>query len=335
MLSRLYTLLLVLVVAWSSWAFFGPVSVIVCAIVFLFAAVLAARPWTGFLPVILGLLLLGAILMQAVNSCQQVVRWRQCTNNLRQIGIALLNYESGNGSFPPAYVADKNGKPMHSWRALIWKYVYENSMANPYNFKEPWDGPYNRKSVDRRPDIFACPGDDLASSQSSTTTSYVAVVGAGRRGDKPLKLADLEGKLSSTILLVEVADAGINWTEPKDLSLDALQAGKTSSASVTVSSKHMCDHGLFSYSVPAGANVLMADGSVRFLPAADLTADKLPKLLSIGGCKDEDATGRQLELRFIGRKVAALAIWLVSVGLLLHRAERSRKARQKVANSCT
>ena len=42
-----------------------------------------------------------------------------CCNNLKQIALAVHNYAETNRCFPPAYIADKNGKPMHSWRVLI------------------------------------------------------------------------------------------------------------------------------------------------------------------------------------------------------------------------
>ncbi len=42
-----------------------------------------------------------------------------CTKNLRQLSLALHNYHDRHGHFPPPYVADANGKPMHSWRVLI------------------------------------------------------------------------------------------------------------------------------------------------------------------------------------------------------------------------
>ena len=38
----------------------------------------------------------------------------------KQLGLALLAYERAYGSFPPAYVADANGKPLYSWRVLIF-----------------------------------------------------------------------------------------------------------------------------------------------------------------------------------------------------------------------
>jgi hypothetical protein len=38
----------------------------------------------------------------------------QCGNNMKQIALALLNYNDSYGTLPPAYVTDKNGQPVHS-----------------------------------------------------------------------------------------------------------------------------------------------------------------------------------------------------------------------------
>jgi Protein of unknown function (DUF1559) len=43
---------------------------------------------------------------------REAARSAQCVSNLKQIGLGLLNYEARHGCFPPAFVADTQGKPL-------------------------------------------------------------------------------------------------------------------------------------------------------------------------------------------------------------------------------
>jgi prepilin-type processing-associated H-X9-DG protein len=199
-----------------------------------------------------------------------------CSNNLKQIAIALFSYREAEGTFPPAYIADSNGKPMHSWRVLILPYFefHSKDLYDQYDFDEPWDGPNNRRLSDKMPGVFGgiyrCPTADATSHE----TNYVAVVGPDAlwRRAETISLEDVGDGPSKTILLVEVGDSGINWMEPGDLSFDEARIGiNPRGKKLSISSKH-----------PGGASVLFADGHVRFLEN-EISPDVLQALLTPNG----------------------------------------------------
>jgi hypothetical protein len=322
--SRLSTLLLMFVVLCSSLGVFGMWGIGVFVVVVL--AMRTAGRWRHL--VVLGLFALFVLMLSDSFAMREAVyeaaRRIWCGNQLKQIALALRNYRQANGCFPPAYIADKNGKPMHSWRVLILPYMEEQALYERYNFNEPWDGPSNKKLLASRPSGYACPSDRDTYTRRATCTSYVAVVGsdAAWSGKKPGKLT---GDLSQTIMLVELSNADIQWTEPKDVSLDALLSRSPGCA--TVSSKHEPDSEFFHYTPPTGGNVALADGSVKFLPGDLLASSKFPDVLKVGSFREAyiEANGGGVGRRIHWPNCLALVVWVASSGWLLVRAVRSRK----------
>ena len=86
---------------------------------------------------IIGVLI--ALLLPAVQSCREAARNSQCKSNLRQMGIALLNYEEANTVFPMTDVP--NG---FSPQARLLPYMEEGNLQDLLDFTKPaFTGPYN------------------------------------------------------------------------------------------------------------------------------------------------------------------------------------------------
>ena len=76
--------------------------------------------WPVKLLAVLGVIvLLAALFLPAVRTSREAPRRMMCSNNLKQIAIALRNYESVYHCLPPAHTVDAEGNPLHSWRTLI------------------------------------------------------------------------------------------------------------------------------------------------------------------------------------------------------------------------
>jgi len=241
----------------------------------------AYRSWYGFFAA--GLVIAGIAvfcLMPTTYHPPSASRRSQCRYQLMQIGIALHNYHDAYGTFPPAYIADAQGRPMHSWRVLILPYVEEKSLYDRYDFSEPWDGPNNSKLAAEIPRIYRCPSDTR--SISSTDTSYLAVVGDGTiwKGAKAVSLADVKDGSSNTLLVVESHGAGINWMEPRDLHTLQMPATVNPLNGQGICSCH--NHKSNDRGRGECVQVLIADGSVRALEN-DTPSKTINALLTIAG----------------------------------------------------
>lgn len=200
---------------------------------------------------------LAALLFPAVSNARARARRTQCTNNVKQIVLAMQEYADQYGMFPPAYTVDANGKPMHSWRVLILPYLEQGALFNQYRLDEPWDGPNNSQLAGLMPAIFRCPGDDTAT--GATTTDYAVINGHGALfdGDKPCPFNAIRDGLSNTLLVVEATGANIHWMEPRDLDFSQMQCVINGPGGNEIASHH-----------PSAATVGFADGSARTLTSS-------------------------------------------------------------------
>jgi prepilin-type N-terminal cleavage/methylation domain-containing protein len=115
---------------------------------------------------IIGILV--ALLLPAVQAAREASRRSACKNNLRQIGVAMMNYESAQGVFPPGDVRVKNPtlKSLSSWITHLLPYVEEANLHSEIDFTVAY---YEQPTFDENDEgqsfhhryfkIFECPSD--------------------------------------------------------------------------------------------------------------------------------------------------------------------------------
>ena len=95
------------------------------------------RRGVGCAIVIVVVVITGTWFVGKVRDAREAARSLQCMSRLNQMHLAFHQYHDTYGCFPPAYVADADGNPMHSWRVLILQFIDSAHLYEKYKFDAP------------------------------------------------------------------------------------------------------------------------------------------------------------------------------------------------------
>jgi prepilin-type N-terminal cleavage/methylation domain-containing protein/prepilin-type processing-associated H-X9-DG protein len=96
-----------------------------------------------------------ALLVPAVQKVREAADRTQCSNNLKQLALALHNYENVYNAFPPGRTLDS--PPLHSWAAFLLPYIEQENVFKIYKFDVDWNNPANYPAIQTQMAVFNCP----------------------------------------------------------------------------------------------------------------------------------------------------------------------------------
>ena len=188
----------------------------------------------------------------------------------------MHNYHDVDSAFPPARL----GIPESSWRIAMLPYIERGETARLYDRSQPWDSYANEPLQKQQINVYACPGRPSPyDSQGRFLTSYVVPTDNGAIfGSKTgTSFKDITDGTTNTLLILEACGSEIIWTEPRD----EVTAAPSISVNGPGSAIGLSDSMLSSWHT-GGAQVLLADGSVRFV-SESIEPDILRGLLTKNG----------------------------------------------------
>lgn len=138
---------------------------------------------------------LAGLLLPAVQAAREAARRAQCVNNLKQLGLAVQNYEQTHSALPPGYISGwdpdrlRETGPGWGWGVMILPQLEQSSVYNAINFRLAISGPEAATVNATALGVFHCPSDRMPNPWT-TTYGYVRQI-RGRIFEDVIPICDV------------------------------------------------------------------------------------------------------------------------------------------------
>jgi prepilin-type N-terminal cleavage/methylation domain-containing protein/prepilin-type processing-associated H-X9-DG protein len=159
-----------------------------------------------------------ALLLPAVQAAREAARRSQCVNNLKQLGLAVMNYESGNGALPPTSNNIVTTGNDFSFKVRILPFMELGNLFNALNQSYTAQAAQNTTIHNTQVNTFQCPSDGNDPGTPTGDTNYPNNIGLTRSIPGSSSTGPLDGPAykmnqapeNATVTLASVTDGTSN-----------------------------------------------------------------------------------------------------------------------------
>lgn len=209
--------------------------------------------WT-VLAFLLPALLVIVMVSNAVQQARQTSFRVYSKNNLKQLGLAMHNYHDSFSVLPPGSISGRPHQSHHSWMLFLLPGIESSPLYNAVDFNRPWNDLRNAYHFREQLPYFLNPAIEQTTDERGFGVTHYAANSQIFSENKSVSFKDLPQGTSQTVLAGEIADDFPPWGKPGNWR-DPTLPPNSSAASFGRPSRD-------------GAQMLMADGSIRFVANA-------------------------------------------------------------------
>ncbi len=230
-----------------------------------------------------------ALLLPAVQAAREAARRMQCTNNMKQIALAVHNYENAMTEYPPAYATTPTS---HNMIPYILPQLEQMNIYTMYRFDKDWNNSANRGAVEVDIPFLRCPSaprgtakwiSDYSACTLLTTPARTTLISSNQIQNranwesmlqlKQTRPADIRDGLSNSFMYFEDCARPTKYTKGGTVGSGTVSGSRWADVESYFHVHDTCGGGsmmnchngneIFSFH-PGGCIYAMGDGSARF-----------------------------------------------------------------------
>lgn len=239
--------------------------------------------WISIVVVLLLIVLVMGLVLPAIQRTREEARRSTSKNNLKQIGLALLNYHETHKCLPPGGVIREDDLALHGWFTMILPFCDVSHDYAMINFQIPWNQGRNSELFEQSRPLFLIPGSDFQfTSQGFALTNYLANPHQLYRNSN-VTFEQMENGTAHTWLAGEVAGNFQPWGYPFNWR--------------PLGTKLCAGPNSYGHPPWRGGHLLFADGSVSFFSenTSDVILEKFAAAPPVPTAEQMAVPDRQFE----------------------------------------